>query len=321
MRKFLIARTDRIGDLLLTTPLINELKNSIKNSFIAVLVSNYAKEVLYNNPDIDLILNIEDKKLSEKIKKEDFDTGIIVYPRFNVALKIFFAGIKERIGTAYRWYSPLFFNRLIKTHRKNSNLHEANLNLYLAKDIIGEKKAKKIFYYPEEVERIRADEYIVDIGFKKKFIMMFIGGKGSADNLSPEKYAEVANEIYLKTGKKILVSYGIFEEERIKRFRQKVKNTDDIHILENPLSIRDLAALIEQCEVFISGSTGPMHIAAALQKKTLSFFPDKGVLASRWAPLGNKSVIIKQEENKKMDDISLEKIILELKKLLEIETF
>ncbi len=319
MKKFLIVRTDRIGDLLLTTPLINELKNSIKDCFIAVLASNYAKEVLYNNPDVDLILNIEDKKLIEKIKKENFDASIIVYPRFNVALKIFLAGIKERIGTAYRWYSPLFFNRLIKVHRKNSNLHETDLNLYLAKDIIGVKKAKRIFYYPEEAERIRADEYIVKIGFKEKFIMIFLGGKGSADNLSPEKYAKIANEIYLKTGRKILVSYGIFEEEKIKRFRQKVKNINDIHILENPLSIRDLAALIEQCEVFISGSTGPMHIAAALNKKTLSFFPAKGALPSRWAPLGNKAIIIQQEKDKKMDDISDEIIIEKLKKLLEME--
>ncbi|MCX7697904.1 MAG: glycosyltransferase family 9 protein [Candidatus Goldbacteria bacterium] len=317
MKKILISRTDRIGDLILTTPLINEIKKSIKDSFIAVLVSDYAKEVLYNNPDIDLIFTVEDKKLYEKIKKENFDTAIIVYPRFKVAAIIFFAGIEQRIGTAYRWFSPLFFNTLVKIHRKNSGLHEADLNLLLVKDIIGEKKAKKVFYFPTEAERIRADEYIVKIGFKEKFIMIFIGGRGSADNLSPEKYAELSKEINKKAGRKILISYGIFEEEKIKRFMQKVKHTPDIHIMENPMPIRELAALIEQCEVFISGSTGPMHIAAALDKKTLSFFPVKGAIPSRWAPIGNKAIILQQEKNKKMDDIPVDLIIERLKILLE----
>lgn len=317
MKKILIARTDRIGDLILTTPLINEIKKNVKDSFVAVLVSDYAKEILYNNPDVDLILTIEDKKIFEKIKKENFNTALIVYPRFKVASVIFFAGVKERIGTAYRWYSPLFFNKLIKIHRKNSDLHEADLNLLLAKDLMGEKKAEKVFYFPTEAERIRADEYIVKIGFKEKFIMVFIGGRGSADNLSPEKYAELSEEIYKKTGKKILISYGIFEEEKIKRFKNKISIMPDIHITENPLPIRDIAALIEQCEVFISGSTGPMHIAAALGKKTLSFFPLKGAIPSRWAPVGNKSIILQHEKEKKMDDIPNELIVEKLKMLLE----
>ncbi len=316
MKKILIARTDRIGDLILTTPLINEIKKNIKDSFIAVLVSDYAKEILYNNPDVDLILTIEDKKIYEKIKKENFDIALIVYPRFRVALAIFLAGIKERIGTAYRWYSPLFFNKNIKIHRKNSNLHEADLNLLLAKDLIGEKKAEKVFYFSTEAERIRADEYIVKIGFKENFIIIFIGGRGSADNLSPEKYAELCQAINKETGKKILVSYGIFEDEKIKRFIKKIRVNADIHIIENPLPIRELAALIEQCDVFISGSTGPMHIAAALGKKTLSFFPEKGAVPSRWAPVGNKAVILQQKKGEKMDDFSIEFIIEKLKTLL-----
>ena len=50
MKKIIVSRTDGVGDLLLTTPLIKELKQSLK-AYVAVLCSEYAKGVLDNNPD------------------------------------------------------------------------------------------------------------------------------------------------------------------------------------------------------------------------------------------------------------------------------
>lgn len=316
MKKFLIVRTDRIGDLLLTTPVIYEIKKKITSSFVAVLTNDYAKEILFNNSDVDLIYSINDNNVYKNIKTQNFDTAIILYPRFSISLKIFLCGIPERVGTAYRWYSPLFFNKKIKVHRKNSGMHEADLNLLMIKDIIGETKAKKLFYYPMEAERIRADEYLVKNNIKE-FIMIFIGGRGSADNLSPEKYADITCAIRNKINKKIIIGYGLNEYEKIKRFKLKLNDYDGIHILEQPFKIRDLAALIEQADLFISGSTGPMHIAAALGKKTLVFFPDKGALPDRWGPIGNKNSIIEPEKGKRMDDIPIELILEKLNYLLK----
>ena len=218
MKKFLVVRTDRIGDLLLSTPVIYEIKRKIESSFVAVLTNNYAKEILFNNSDVDLIYSIDDKNVYKNIKMQNFDTAIVLYPRFLISLKILLCGIPERIGTAFRWYSPLFFNKKIKLHRKNSGMHEADLNLLMIKDIIGETKAKKLYYYPMEAERIRADEYLVKNNIKE-FIMIFIGGRGSADNLSPEKYADIASAIKEKFNKKIIIGYGLDEYDKIKRFK------------------------------------------------------------------------------------------------------
>ena len=316
MKKFLVVRTDRIGDLLLSTPVIYEIKRKIESSFVAVLTNNYAKEILFNNSDVDLIYSIDDKNVYKNIKMQNFDTAIVLYPRFLISLKILLCDIPERIGTAFRWYSPLFFNKKIKLHRKNSGMHEADLNLLMIKDIIGETKAKKLFYYPMEAERIRADEYLVKNNIKE-FIMIFIGGRGSADNLSPEKYADIASAIKEKFNKKIIIGYGLDEYDKIKRFKLKLNDFNDIHILEQPFKIRDLAALIEQADLFISGSTGPMHIAAALGKKTLTFFPNKGALPDRWGPIGNKHEIIQPEKDKKMDDILVELILEKISNLLK----
>lgn len=325
LNRILIVRTDSIGDLLLTTPLIHEINSAIKDAHIGVLAGTYALPVLENNPDVKEAFGLErdrEQEITEQIKASRYDAAVCVFPKFEIAYMLFRAGIKLRIGTANRWYSPLFFNSRVDMHRKYSVKHEADYNLELGRQLIGEKTAEKVYYFPAEEEMIRARSFAREKGLEKGFVAIHPGSRGSAWNLSPAKYAALAGKV-AATGKQVLVTGSWAELQVINEVVQKSGESRRVIALDKSLSLRDFAAVLGQAGTVISGSTGPMHLAAALGVKTLSFFPpdsETAMKALRWHPLGNKSVIVKPEGTFKnpqeaMESIDMDRVIKEFQGL------
>ncbi len=136
-KNILIVRTDRIGDLILTLPLAGLIKKQYPNSKVSFLVRDYTKNLVRNHPFVDEVIVLKESNgnvpLFENvniIKQKKFDTCIVVYPRFKISLIVFLSGIKNRIGTGYRWYSFLF-NQKVYEHRKNAERHELEYNVNL----------------------------------------------------------------------------------------------------------------------------------------------------------------------------------------------
>ncbi|MEI7640283.1 MAG: glycosyltransferase family 9 protein [bacterium] len=317
MKKILISRTDGIGDLVLATPVIKEIKNALK-CHIALLVSEYSKEVLLNNPDVDEVITFNRQNVSgtiKQIKEAKFDAAITLFPEFLAAYVPFAAGVPLRYGTARRWYSPFFFNRPVNSSRAKSLKHEAEYNLLLAKEFIGEKTAVRTYWYLSQMEKEKAGEYLRTKPLGEKFIMVYPGGK-SAANLSEKRYAAVVALLYKQTGRPVLLASGKGEQEKTKRIYDMIKKDVNIVLMNEVLTLRELSAVIGKAGLFVSCSTGPMHIAGALGVNTLSFFPATGVNPVRWRPLGNKSFILQPESvSAGMDSIRDEKIILKIQEV------
>lgn len=315
MKKILVSRTDGIGDLLLTTPLIKALKESRGNPYVSVLASRYASAALQNNPSVDEVIVYEkgnEKSIIKKLKLGNFDCAVAAYARPEIAWLLFAAGIKERYGTANRWYSPVLFNRRVNVSRKKSEKHEADYNLMLAYDICGEVAADREYMYLSEVELRQGREYRIKKGLPEKFVIVHPGSKGSAWNISEKKYAELIDELCKLNTWGLLITGGPAERDKLSRIKSMVKNTGGCAgFMEEELDFRTFAGVIAASSCVISSSTGPMHMAAALGVNTLSFFPPDAVAAMasrRWKPLGNKSDIIKPSVQRKSAEESMDTI-------------
>ena len=324
MERILISRTDGVGDLLLATPLIREVRRAFPKSILKVLVSDYAKEVLHHNPDVDGSIVYKGDELGEmreRLLRERFDTVFVVYPRPILGYLFRRTGIPLRIGTAYRWYSPLFFNRRVRLHRRGEGTHEADLNLRLAKDWIGEHRAERLFYHVTDDEIRQGREYLNGKGMGDRFFIVFPGGKGTMPNLDADAYAGFLVDMVKCFGRPVLVASGKGEQPVMERMEKRVGKEDRVHFMKEELSIRELASVIHHGAVFISGSTGPMHIAASLGVRTLTFFPASGCSEKRWGPIGNRSTVIRADKiaskgGNLLDPPSVDKVMAELERLL-----
>jgi ADP-heptose:LPS heptosyltransferase len=135
--KILISRTDSIGDVILTLPMAGILKKRFPNVSIVFLGKNYTKSIIETSEHIDEFLSIDDlNKLNPKeqiqfIRNKNISHCIHVFPKKEIAQLMKKSGVQLRIGTTNRAYHWLTCNKLIKLSRKNSDLHEAQLNCKL----------------------------------------------------------------------------------------------------------------------------------------------------------------------------------------------
>lgn len=299
-QNLLIVRTDRIGDVILSLPLAEIIKKYYPGCKITFLVRNYTKAILENHPFIDnvLLLKEENEKVSvlknvELIKGLGFDSSIIVYPTFQTSLIIFLSGIKNRIGTGYRWYSFLF-NHKIYEHRKFAEKHELEYNVNLL-DAFGIKENVNpggvnfnLTINKKSQEKIKNLYKDYGINNDKLIIIIHPGSGGSAVDLPLNKFKELVEALSNKDEFQILLTgnkqeMGMCEELKI---NNKIKN------LAGMLNLSELIALIDKADIFVANSTGPLHIAAALGKYTVGFYPNLLVCsAKRWGPYTNKKVI------------------------------
>ncbi|MCW8817557.1 MAG: glycosyltransferase family 9 protein, partial [Ignavibacteriaceae bacterium] len=111
-QKILIVRTDRIGDVVLSLPLAELIKQKYPSCVVAYFLREYTSPLLDSNPFIDEVIIADElnseilfKENLKKIKAKGFDTCVVVNPTLKISLIMYLAGIKHRIGTGYRWYS------------------------------------------------------------------------------------------------------------------------------------------------------------------------------------------------------------------------
>jgi ADP-heptose:LPS heptosyltransferase len=122
-------------------------------------------------------------------------------------------------------------------------------------------------------------------------VMLHPGSGGSAWNWPTEKYGQLGRELAKTRKAKILVTGSPKEQALINQVRSLAGKGALSLDLEFPLRI--FAALLSNADLFVSGSTGPMHLAAALGAPTLSFFPPLRPMSPlRWGPLGNVHAVL-----------------------------
>ena len=302
VKKILVTRTDRLGDVILTLPLISELRRIYPEAKISFLVQSFLNDLLYGYEDIDELIFIDKfptcGERFDLIKAKAFDMVINVFPDYELATLFFTADIRHRIGTGFRWYSFLY-NHKVKEHRKFCDKHEAQYNLNLLKSVSDEVKDEfnyKFKYTPFEKEAlsIKLRQYNLDIN--SGFIIIHPGSRGSARDIPLETLTEFIKLFIPEYNNLGIVFTGVKDESGtigiLINSIHKEKRARIINLC-GQLNLRELLILIDSSNLFISNSTGPIHIAGALKKKIIGFYPNEApVNDTRWGPLSPDAKII-----------------------------
>ena len=304
MKKILITRTDRIGDVVLSTSVFKSLKNSFPSVSISVLVRNYTKDIVTNNPNIDEVIIYDPEgehrtirglhELAKEIKSKNFDTALILFLNFKVGLLTYLSRIPRRIGPATK-LAQIFLTDRINQHRSGVGKHETDYNLELT-EILGVKPIRQSeIYIPDEITS-SVDKLFSSLITRHSSLITFIvgihpGSGGSARNWKSERYAELANKIIEKTGATVFVTGGHGEEELLDRIIGSIKGKAVKYISYGGL--KELAGVIKKFNVMVGPSTGPIHIATAVGTPVVSIYcPIFVCQPKRWGPIGEKDIAL-----------------------------
>ncbi len=297
-KNILIVRTDRIGDVVLTLPLVQVLRRAYPDARISFLVRSYTKDIVAGQPGLNnVLLYDEDGKAKGffgilfELRRSHFDLAFVAFPRFRIALLLILAGVPTRVGTGYRWYSCLFNKRLFE-HRKTSVKHEYEYNLSLAKKIgcsVDEGDLPRLTV--GAASKTAAAEELRRLGLSKKdrIAILHPGSGGSARDWRPENFGRLAQRL-TDLGWRIVVTGAAGEERLVENVVRGSGRA--IATSVGRLSLSAVAAFISTAKLFASNSTGPLHIASAVGTPVIGFYPP--ILAcspDRWGPVTEKKMV------------------------------
>lgn len=303
IKKILISRTDGIGDVILTLPLAGYIKKQNPDIEILFLGNSYTKDVVTCSENIDVFIDCDFlKTLSIKqaalfLKDFNIDVVLHVFPDKNVSEICKNANIPIRVGTTNRFFHWLYCNKLVILSRRNSNLHEAELNFFLLKPILKNFFVKKNIlhnYYAFNKIKPLQNKIFELIDKQKTNIILHPKSNGSSKEWKLEHYKELIKKLEQTNCHIFITGAGKSTEEIINHF----PNSKFVTNLAGLMTLSELISFIAKCDVLISASTGPLHIAAACGIKALGMYPSKKPInAGRWAPLGVKATIISNKKD------------------------
>ena len=308
--RILISRTDNLGDVVLTFPMIGILKKYYPQLQIYFLGKTYTKDLIELNTNLrdflnyDEISSMPEEKAVEELKSYGFDAIVHVFPRKDIAVLAKKAKIRYRIGTSHRWYHWFTCNKLVHFSRKRSDLHEAQLNIKLLKPLkikeippvkelhkyYGLKKPalseeeKKVVYYDKVLD--------IDSFIDKDKINLVLHPKsnGSAGEWGLENFGNLL-EILPEDRYKVFLTGTKAEGELLKDFSSLY--ADKLTDVTGIFNLKQFIYFLSVTDGIVASSTGPLHIAAALGKFAVGLYsPERPVFPQRWAPIGKNAFYI-----------------------------
>lgn len=296
-KKILVIQTAFIGDVILTTPLLEVIAREFKEAQLSVVVTPQGKEILNGNPDISEII-VYDKKgkdkgiikfceMVKKIKAKGFDLSIIPHRSLRSSLLVYLSQIPKRIGFNTSAGSFLLTNKVHYLRNK----HEVTRNLDLAQVGLGIKVGeRKLNIYLSDKEKDFAKRFLREHNITDDFLVGFAPGSvWATKRWTTEGYAEVGDELSKRYHAKVII-FGSKDDVGI---AQEIHNRMKISpiIAAGKTNLKELSALIAQCKLFITNDTAPMHIAMAFNIPTVAIFGPT-TLNIGFGPYGEKYVVV-----------------------------
>jgi len=280
--KILVISLAGIGDTLLATPLIRELRANYPKATIDALVRwPGSKDLLEGNPHLnkihqkDLIKadKLESLKFLRSLKSEAYDISINAHPQapmlYRAAARII--GAPVRVSHKYecsRWFDRLLVNRLLP---QDYELHTIENNFALLPLLGGRQElrahAMQVFLTPEEEEW--AEDFLIEHKLTDRKRLGIHVGSGGTKNLRLKRwplahYIELIQKLNAKRPDVSVLLFG-GPEEAVDHEKILVSANRDLVLHATAKNLRQAGALMKRCHAFLSVDTALMHLASAMK--------------------------------------------------------
>ncbi|MGE5279619.1 MAG: lipopolysaccharide heptosyltransferase II [Deltaproteobacteria bacterium] len=301
-KRILVSRTDRIGDVLLSTPALQALRMHYPTSYIAVLVSPYTRLLVEGNPYIDEVICLDKDVrhrgfrltwgLAQALRRKNFDVAVILHPTLRVHLVCFLAGIRERIG--YDRKGAYLLTRTLPHKKQEGRKHEMEYNFDLLK-LLGVREVTRSLYMPIRPEAERyVEERLAAAGVRSADVLVAVNPAASdlSRRWATAKFAALIDRLAVLPGVRVVV----IAHETHAAVTQELLGLVRVSVIDftGAFGLDHLASLFKRCQLVVSNDSGPVHLAVAVKTPVIAIFGrnQAGLSPRRWGPLGPRDVTI-----------------------------
>lgn len=320
IQRILLIRLSSIGDVLFASPVAEKLRQRFPKAHITWVVETKSKDVIVGNPFVDEVLVWNRKswnknarqekkylqlinlnyKFSQSIRALKPDLVINMQDDFRSAVLTHISGAKYRICPAnFRKTNKCSANILVdNTAVKHSMLKYVSLLSPLGIDI---KDTHMTMPFTTE-DIAYADDLLIEQDLQSKQFVILNPAASSEKKIWPSKYYAALADLLIEKCNTPVVFLGA-EPDRALVAEIISQMNHKAYDFSGKTTLNQLGALVQKAKLFISGDTGPLHIAAAVRTPTVSLFGHTN--PEKYAPLGDSNIVL---TGKTMHDIKPSKV-------------
>ena len=357
--KYLINRSDALGDNILTMPMAEAIKELDPSAKIAFITSKICEDLYKNHPYVDQVFYLNKKESLLKNLKDSFQ----IFKEFSPDAYYYVGGVQSptfvawlkrvplRGGLLSRLLSFLFLNKGTRQKRSQVAQHEIFYNVDLLRHLDGFEKVDDKEFFPSfnlsnhssNIADFKKDLTQAGLDAGLPFIIIHPGMTGHTLNWPSHNYGRLVFILnkYYKDKFNFIISYTPSDERFLIGARSEIENHPElkksVYFLNGALKgLNNYMHILKNARAFVGPSTGTLHIAATLNVPVIGIYsPIKAQSALRWGPRGKNyiqmvapSVVCGEAVNCSFDDcpyyecmskIEVDDIIKFLKPVLESE--
>ena len=274
----LIILPNWIGDVVMSLPAIEAIREFFPHREVYILIKKpiyplieencrtlKIKHIFYSEKNFKETINI-----IKKLKKYNFEKCFILPRSYRMFLIALFSSVKEKYGYG-DFIKNLFYVKSLKRDEKSLSKHRVYYYLDVTKlyKDIDSFKAPLIKISKKYTEW--AKDFLKEKGINKEFLIGLNPGAtyGLAKCWGKEKFKNLIESLLEKNPDFKFIIFGGKDNIAYNSYFDNIKNSFN---LTGKLSLIETAALINECKIFVTNDTGPMHIADALKKEIIAIF-------------------------------------------------
>lgn len=302
-RRILVIKLRATGDVVLATPVIENLKRRFPRARLSFLTEEASADVLRWNPLLDELIVLplrrwasqgirgswrEQVRFYHNLRRRRFDLAIDLFGNPRSAVLTWLTGAPDRVGFAFRVRRRAYTTVVTPPGRPQ---HEVLFHL----------EALEALHIPVPTDRPRVDlpgtaegkaerwlrEHAPDA---RAVIGLNPGGGWSIKRWPPEFFGRLADALIDEYGVDVLVLRGPGEEELVARVTGAMRNRP---LVLPETTLAELGAFLRRCGLLVSNDSAPMHMAAALDVPTVGIFGPTDPRAQ--GPLGDGHGVVRKE--------------------------
>jgi ADP-heptose:LPS heptosyltransferase len=311
INKVLVIRPDRLGDVVLSTPVYETLKKVFPHLYISVLVDSAQAEILADNPNISRIFAFDPRQplnIFRQLRDEHFDLALTLNKTFSATATFFTlcSGAKIRIGYDHK-ENAWAHNIRVSVQGPPRHETENNLEILRALGIEELHSQPQLYFNPTETQKIAGIMREYHTSPDQKVLLVKSGTRIAKWGWSVEKFKTVIEQLLESDKTQVWMVNGPGEEAELKATIASMQRKPQLLPL---LSAKELALLIQECDVLLCNHTGIMHLASAVDKPACVIFKHGEI--KRWGPLNSASVVLEERDDDSLSPDTVLDILLKM---------
>jgi ADP-heptose:LPS heptosyltransferase len=268
MTKILILRFSSIGDIVLTTPVIRNLKQQLPSAEIHYCTKITFKDLIQNNPYLDKLFLLEKDltSLIRQLKAEKYDYIIDLHNNLRTSI------IKWSLGTKAFSFDKLNFKKWLYVNFKINllpDVHIVDRYMDTLRELNIKNDYKGLDFFIPATDEVSASHF--PESYRHGYIAFAIGAQHYTKRLPPDRIIELCEKI----NKPVILLGGKADEEVGKYVEGYfIRKNKDFKVYNacGKFHLNQSASIINHAEAVYTHDTGLMHIAAALKKPVYSIW-------------------------------------------------